>query len=201
MPRLTRRLHEEIAFFRQEPARRAALRAALIRPYRTRQFGAFGAHSIIDRPAWLYGTWKIAVGANVMVMAGAWLSAEKPSWDRSGPAISIGDGCAFRAWLTLSASAGIVIGRDVVFGAGCSVVDSDHTWREGQRSVLHNPVQAAPIRIGDGTWLGDHVVVLRGTTIGERCAIGAGSVVRGEMPDGSVAAGVPARIIGRTDEL
>ena len=64
------------------------------------------------------------------------------------------------------------------------------------------PVAAAgpaPVRIGRGSWIGDHATVLRGSTIGEFCMIGANSVVRGDIPDRSVAVGSPARVVGRTD--
>ena len=53
----------------------------------------------------------------------------------------------------------------------------------------------APVVIGDGSWLGTNAVVLPGVTIGRHVAVGAGSVVTGDLPDNSVAAGVPARII------
>jgi acetyltransferase-like isoleucine patch superfamily enzyme len=172
-----------------------------MRPYRTRQFAAFGSGSVVHRPAWIYGAHRIAIGPSVMILNGAWLSAEKTTWDEPEPAITIGEGSALRAWVTLSASVRIEIGRDVVFGASCSVVDGAHTWRAGNDNVLYNPMDALPIRIGDGTWLGDRVTVLRGAVIGRRCAIGAHSVVRDEIPDGSVAVGIPARVVGRSEDL
>jgi acetyltransferase-like isoleucine patch superfamily enzyme len=184
-----------------EPARRAALRGRLMRPYRVRQFAAFGPDSFVDRPAWLSGTHKISIGCNVMIMPGAWLSALRDTWDDPEPAIVIGDGCAFRAWTTLSAACRIEIGKDVVFGAGCSVVDNTHTWRHDIDNVLRNPMDSEPVRIGAGTWLGDRVTVVPGATIGRRCAIGAHSVVRGTIPDGSVAVGAPARVVGRSADL
>lgn len=198
---LRARLAEQAALWRWEPAYRALIRGRLMRPYRVRQFHSFGTASIVHKPAWLYGTHRIAVGAGVMILNGAWLSAEREAWERAEPVIAIGNNVGIRAWVTLSAQAGIEIGDDVVFGAGCTVVDTTHTWRAGHPSVLHNPMTAEPIRIGAGTWLGDHVVVLGGATIGERCAIGAGSVVRGEIPDGSVAVGAPARVVGRSADL
>lgn len=187
--------------WRQEPMYRAAVRAGLMRPYRLHQFAQFGHRSIVHKPAWLYGTHKIAVGDRVVILAGAWLSAERVTWGHPDPSILIGDGTVIRPWVTISASTRIEIGDDVVFGAGCSIVDSDHTWRANNPSVLHNPASTSPIRIGHGTWLGDRVTVLQGSTIGARCAIGAHSVVRGEVPDGSVAVGSPARVVGRSDEL
>jgi len=55
----------------------------------------------------------------------------------------------------------------------------------------------AAVRIGSGSWLGANVVVLPGTTIGEHVVVAAGAVVRGDIPDHCVVAGVPARIVRR----
>jgi acetyltransferase-like isoleucine patch superfamily enzyme len=53
------------------------------------------------------------------------------------------------------------------------------------------------VRIGSGSWLGANVVILPGTQIGEHVVVAAGAVVRGEVPDRCVVAGVPARIVRR----
>ena len=58
------------------------------------------------------------------------------------------------------------------------------------------PVEAG-VRIGSGSWLGANVVVLPGASIGEHVVVAAGAVVRGEVPDRCVAAGVPARVVRR----
>ena len=50
--------------------------------------------------------------------------------------------------------------------------------------------------IGRGTWLAERVAVLRGSSIGRCCIVGANSVVRGELPDYSIAVGAPARVVG-----
>ena len=52
-----------------------------------------------------------------------------------------------------------------------------------------------PTRIGDNVWCGANVVVTSGVTIGERCVIGANSVVTTDIPPFSIAAGAPARVI------
>jgi maltose O-acetyltransferase len=54
---------------------------------------------------------------------------------------------------------------------------------------------AAPITIGDNTWLGGGVIVCAGVTIGENSVIGAGSVVTRDIPPRVFAAGNPCRVI------
>ncbi len=53
------------------------------------------------------------------------------------------------------------------------------------------------VTIGDYTWIGFRVFVNQGVTIGQNCVIGAHSVVLNDIPDYSIAAGVPAKVIGR----
>ena len=66
------------------------------------------------------------------------------------------------------------------------------------------PVKLSPIKqlrtitIGDGTWIGRNSIVI-GCSIGKHCVIGANSVVKHDIPDYCVAAGIPARIIKRYD--
>jgi acetyltransferase-like isoleucine patch superfamily enzyme len=51
------------------------------------------------------------------------------------------------------------------------------------------------IRVGDNVWIGTGVVVLDGSEIGADVVIGAGAVVNKSIPSGTVAAGIPVRII------
>ena len=78
-----------------------------------------------------------------------------------------------------------------------TVIDSKHTWSSGQ-NTLFNPVEAAPVRIGPGSWLADRVTVAAGADIGEQCAIGPNSTVSGKVPDFSVVLGNPGRVVGST---
>lgn len=183
----------------QEPLVRVRIVGRLTAPYRRFRFAQFGRDSIVHRPRWLYGTRHISVGERVLVMSGSWLSVERSAWGSDEPVIRIGDRVGIRSNCTLSASAGLIIESDVVMGGSVTVVDSDHTWSTGQSSVLNSPSRAEPIRIGEGSWIGDHVAVLRGANIGRFCLIGANSVVRGEIPDYSIAVGAPARVVGRNE--
>lgn len=57
-----------------------------------------------------------------------------------------------------------------------------------------------PIFVGDNVYIGNNVIVLPGVTIGSNVVIGAGAVVAKDIPDNSVAVGVPARVIKTADE-
>jgi len=57
------------------------------------------------------------------------------------------------------------------------------------------------IKIGNNVFIGNNSIILLNTTIGNNCIVGAGSVVRGEFPDGSLIMGNPAKIVMQTSAL
>jgi lipopolysaccharide O-acetyltransferase len=176
-----------------------ALRARLMRPYWSRRFGHLGQATIVHRPIWVNGAHKMAIGDHTLILHGAWLSVEQPAWERPGPVLRIGDRVGIRPSCVISASESVVIEDDVIIGSFSSIVDSDHTFAAGNPNVMHNPVRTGPIRIGRGTWIGERVAVLSGSTIGRCCIVGANSVVRGDIPDYSIAVGAPARVVGAVE--
>lgn len=58
----------------------------------------------------------------------------------------------------------------------------------------------APITVGNDVYIGMRTMILPGVKIGNRCIIGAGSIVTKDIPDNSVAVGVPARVMENVDE-
>lgn len=86
---------------------------------------------------------------------------------------------------------GIRIGDDTIFAPGVKIVSANHdstdlgTWKK-----------TAPINIGRHCWIGANAVILPGVALGDNVTVGAGAVVTKSFPDGSILAGVPARVIG-----
>ena len=60
-----------------------------------------------------------------------------------------------------------------------------------------DPLEKGPVTIGEHTAIGTMCVIRHGVTIGDHCVIGAHSFVNRDVPPCSIAAGVPARVIGR----
>lgn len=195
---LLARLEHAAATWHDQPMRRVVARNRPLRPLRRRQFHSFGDRSLVDRPAWLYGTHHIAIGTGVIVLRGAWLSAESVGWDRPAPTLTIGNGCWIRIGGTISAAESIMLEEDVICGAYVTIVDSAHTWTSGHPNTIYSPLRTKPVRIGQGTWLADRATVTAGSDIGVQCAIGAGAVVRGTIPDYSIVVGNPGKVVGST---
>jgi lipopolysaccharide O-acetyltransferase len=181
------------------PMHRAALRARFMRPWRRRRFQHFGADSVIDRPTFLLGERLMSIGDGVVILRGASLAVEGPAWGRSEPVLKIGDRVGMRPYCVVSAADSVTIEDDVVIGSFTCIVDSAHTFDAGYPNIMHNPINAQPIHIGRGTWLAERVAVLPGVTIGRCCMVGANSVVQRDLPDFSIALGVPARVIGKVE--
>jgi acetyltransferase-like isoleucine patch superfamily enzyme len=93
----------------------------------------------------------------------------------------------------------ITIGDNVHITAGCAFITHD-----GGTLILRKEAPdlelTAPITVGNDVYIGVRTLIMPGVTIGNRCIIGAGSIVTRSIPDNSVAAGVPARVIKSTDE-
>jgi acetyltransferase-like isoleucine patch superfamily enzyme len=83
-----------------------------------------------------------------------------------------------------------------MFANGCLVTDSAHRFDDPIRPVpWQGFTSKGPTRVGDNVWCGANVVITSGVTIGERCVIGANSVVTSDLPPLTIAAGAPARVL------
>lgn len=93
----------------------------------------------------------------------------------------------------------ISIGDNCYITAGVQFINHD-----GGTLILRKEIPTlewtAPIEIGNDVYIGVRCIILPNVKIGNRCIIGAGSIVSKDIPDNSVYAGVPARFICTTDE-
>lgn len=121
---------------------------------------------------------------------------------RHGERITIGSGTHVgeRAYLWAGRDrATITIGDHCRLGPGVFVTASNYGTQAGQR-IAEQPRDERDIVIGNDVWLGARVFVGAGVTIGDGCVVSAGSVVTRSLPPGSIAAGVPARVVRRRED-
>jgi acetyltransferase-like isoleucine patch superfamily enzyme len=85
--------------------------------------------------------------------------------------------------------------KDVLLGAGVHIPSggATHGADEVDRPIREQPGARTLVRIGAGTWVGSQAIVM--ADVGTHCVIGAGAVVTRPIPDYSVAAGVPAKVV------
>lgn len=87
------------------------------------------------------------------------------------------------------------VGKKVLIAAYTYLVGGDHLYDRIDIPVLDQGRTARGIDVGDHVWLGAHVVVTDGASIGRDAIIGAGAVVVGEIPEFAIATGIPAKVI------
>lgn len=138
---------------------------------------------------------RTLIGPDVSLSAGMWpgeaLAPEQGWVVRIGDRVNIGRRCS------IAGRVGIDIGDDVTFAPDVYVTDHNHRYDDPDLPVATQWVDSAPVTIGPGCWLGTRAVVLPGTTLGRNVVVAAGTVVRGEVPDHAVVAGVPGRVVRR----
>jgi acetyltransferase-like isoleucine patch superfamily enzyme len=133
---------------------------------------------------------RLRIGTDTLLEPGVWITAP----DRAR--VHIGSGSFLNLGVMVASLRLVEIGDHCMFANGCLITDADHRFDDLSRPITWQGFTTkGPTRIGDNVWCGAHVVVTSGVTIGERCVIGAGSVVTRDVPPFSVAAGAPARVI------
>ena len=88
----------------------------------------------------------------------------------------------------------IFVGNKVIINMNCTFVDN-HRIEIGDNVLIASNVQARPVRIEDGVWIGGGAILLPGVTVGKNTVVGAGSVVTRSIPANCVAVGNPCRVI------
>lgn len=98
--------------------------------------------------------------------------------------------------LKIHAKSKITIGNNVLVGMGSTILDNDaHNAIAEKRE--QNIIPSRPVTIGDNVFIGLNCTILKGVTIGQNSVIAAGSVVFNNIPENSIAAGNPCKVIIR----
>jgi acetyltransferase-like isoleucine patch superfamily enzyme len=138
------------------------------------------------------GDGHLIVGQGTIVMQDLVARIEAP--------VMLGERVFFNRGCHIVVKAGLEVGDDTLFGEYASIHDETHVIKDGQVED-RNTFTARPVRIGTKVWIGTKATILPGVTIGDRSIIGAGAVVTKDIPEGSVAVGIPARVIKSVADL
>jgi acetyltransferase-like isoleucine patch superfamily enzyme len=133
---------------------------------------------------------RLELGEHVLLEPGVWLTSMAPG------RIVIGAGTFLNLGVQVAAVGLVEIGAHCMFANGCFVTDANHRFDDPRTPVpWQGFTSKGPTRVGDNVWCGANVVITSGVTVGERCVIGANSVVTRDLPPRSIAAGSPARVL------
>src|SRR3712207_1353307 len=133
---------------------------------------------------------RLELGEHVLLEPHVWLTAPAPA------RIAIGEGTLLNIAVQVAAVDRVESGAHCMFANGCFVTDGNQRLDDPDMPVpWQGFTSKGPTRVGDNVWGGANVVITSGVTVGERCVIGANSVVTSDLPPFSIAAGAPATVI------
>ena len=132
----------------------------------------------------------ITIGSGVFVGRNSILSCKNGD-------IEVADGANIGFNCEVFSASRVTIGRDALLAAYCYVIGGDHDFSDPAAAVLSQGRRSSGVAIGAGAWLGAGAKILDGVTIGDRAIVGAGAVVREAVPEGAIAVGIPARVVGQ----
>ncbi len=167
-------------------------------------FAEYGSNTVLAHPVRLGSANRIAIGSGVYIGAGSWLQVvegDDEASDPRGTVIQIGDDVRISGLCVLSGARSIVIEDGALLARNVYVADHGHAFEADDTAIHRQGIDRIdPVRIGAGAWLGQNVVLLPGASVGRQSIIGANSVVRGTIPDRSIAMGAPARVVRSLDD-
>ena len=89
----------------------------------------------------------------------------------------------------------VTIGSHVNLAQGITITALNHSFEDATKRIDEQGITTKQVVIGDDVWIGTNAAILPGVTIGRHSVVAAGAVVTKDVPEHSLVAGVPAKII------
>ncbi len=160
-------------------------------------FKALGSGAFCVYPFRIDGAEWIEMGEKTFLQRGSWLYCG--SIDGLEPSLKLGKGCVFGYNNHITSVRDVKIGDFVLTANNVYISDNLHEYEDVSKPIIQQPVRfKSAASIGDGSWIGENVAII-GANIGKHCVIGANAVVTHDIPDYSVAVGIPAVVIRQFD--
>lgn len=126
----------------------------------------------------------------------------------SNSKIHFGDRIQLNDYVHISSVKSVTIGDDVLIASHVYISDNSHGSYKGDKNdtspliiPTKRPYYTAPVKIGNRVWIGEGVIIMPGVTIGDGSIIGAHSIVNKDVPENTIAAGSPAKVIKHWNEI
>lgn len=126
-----------------------------------------------------YKSAKISVGDNVKVDYNTVISVI------NNGNLSIGDNVGIGPNSMIVCHNFVQVGKDTMFGPGVCIYDHDHLFSK-DKGIMAKEYKYGSVVIGKSCWFGAGCIILRNTTVGDGCVIGAGTILKGDYPANSV---------------
>jgi|CXWL01.1.fsa_nt_gi acetyltransferase-like isoleucine patch superfamily enzyme len=180
---------------------RLALRAASATQRCIHRFGAFGEGSLVRPPYTIVSASHIHIGARTTIGPNALLSVvTEHLGQRFTPRFQIGDDCSIGQNFVVGCIDEVTIGNKVLISSNVFLGDTIHGYKDVSRPVIDQPLlKRGAVRVENGAFIGINAIILPGVRIGRNAVVGAGAVVTADVPDYTVVAGNPARILRKYD--
>lgn len=160
-----------------------------------KRFAAFGVKSRIETSSKLINPKLVKVGNNVYICEHAWINS-KDSQETGIPTLTIGDGTYIGRFSHINAWHKVIIEQNVLIADRVFISDADHNYTDTNTPIrFQGDCFKSPVLLKEGCWIGIGAVILPGVTIGKNSIVAANSVVTKSVPDYSVVAGNPAKIL------
>ena len=173
------------------------IKRAYITARKRNQFKQFGKGSLLAPGTKLYTPKYVSVGDNSSIMSHCII--ETCTIDENKPNLEIGNNVSIGEYSHITCANKVTIGDGVLTGRFVLITDNSHgnnTKEVAEIAPLAREINSnGPVCIGANVWIGDKVTILPNVTIGKGCIIAANAVVTKDIPEYSVAAGVPAKVI------
>ncbi len=112
-----------------------------------------------------------------------------------GGSIAIGSDCSLNNYVVMYGAGGITVQDGCRIAAGVVIVAFNHGFEDVTRPIRSQPITARGVVVESDVWIGARSILLDGVTIGRGSVVGAGSVVTRDVPEYTVVAGNPARVL------
>ncbi len=161
------------------------------------RFHSWGPRSRVTYPMKVSCPWAIQVGEGVKISEYAWLNVKNRRTDGRASLI-IGDNTYIGRFSHINACYDVVIEDYVLITHRVLISDEDHYYSDPHVPIrLQGSGFVGSVLLRSGCWIGTGAAILPGVTIGKNAVVGAGAVVTHDVPDATVVAGVPAKVIKR----
>lgn len=112
-----------------------------------------------------------------------------------GGYFNMGDNSSINSFSKISCKGGVTIGKGVRIGSHFSLVASSHNFKDCNKYIYEQGISYQGVIIGNNVWIGTHVTILDGVTVGDNCIIAAGAVVNRNVNNNTIVGGVPVKYI------